>query len=347
MPGAPPIVAVPARDEAERLPRLLASLAAQRGFGPGRRLAVLVLANNCRDGTARAVTDYAATETGAVLDLQVIPVELSAAEAHVGTARRLAMDAAADLAGPDGILLTTDSDAHLPPDWVSANLAALATAEIVGGRLIIDAAVPDPRLQAFHAAVERYWAAVRDVEDRLDPQPHDPAPRHGDHTGASLGLRVSTYRSVGGLPPLSYGEDNALVGRVVEAGGRLRHDPRVIVHVSDRAVGRVGGGMATEMARRQRVLVGTEAYLLPEPAQWRRLVKRRAALRAAWRRGRDAAAAALVRLDLPADAIEAISPASCPNDIAFVERTHRRLEQRQEPARLVPLAEALAGFEAA
>ncbi len=340
-------MAIPAHDEAERLPRVLASLATQRGFGRDRPLPVLVLANNCRDGTAAIAMAFAASSAGAALDLDVVESELAAVDAHVGTARRQAMDAAADWIGPSGVILTTDADACVPPDWVAANVAALRAAEIVGGHLVIDAATADDRLDALHGDIERYWSAVRALEDRLDPQPHDPAPRHGDHTGASLALRVETYRAVGGLPPLPRGEDNALVARVVEAGGRLRHDPRVCVFVSDRAVGRVGGGMATEMGRRRAVVAGAEEYRLPAPSHWRRLIARRAVLRAAWQQGPDFAEAVLARLGLTADAIPAVAPRDCANDIAFVERAHRLLEGRDGPPRLMPLERALATFEAA
>lgn len=361
--SASPIVAIPAHDEAERLGQILASLAAQQGFGRGRRLPVLVLANNCRDDTVEIAKRFAASPEGASLHLDVHTVELAPAKAHVGTARRLAMDGAAERVGSTGILLTTDADARLPPDWVAANVAALDSAEIVGGRLVIDAATLSPELEALHRDVERYWSSVRAIEERLDPQPHDPAPRHGDHTGASLALRVETYRDVGGLPPLPRGEDNALVARVVEAGGRLRHDPHVSVRVSDRLVGRAGGGMAAEMVRRQAVLADGEVYLLPEPAHWERLIDRRAKLRAAWAHGQeqekgrgqgqeqgqahDAAVAALAAFGLPTEEIAAVAPRDCPNAIAFVERSHRHLHARDEPARLMTLTQALAEFAAA
>lgn len=339
------IVAIPASNEAERLPSTLASLAAQRGFDRDRRLPVLVLANNCRDDTVEIAASYAASPAGVSLDLDVVVAEFAAEEAHVGTARRRALDLAAERIGAAGVLLTTDADARLPQDWVSANLAALRAADIVGGRLVIDAAVPDDGLAALHRDIERYWSSVRAIEERLDPQPHDPAPRHGDHTGASLALRVATYRAVGGVPPLPRGEDNALVARVVEAGGRLRHHPDVSVRVSDRALGPVRGGMATDMARRRAVLAGAEQYLLPEPAHWCRLIARRAWLRAAFRLGPDAADAALLDLGLPAEAIAAIGVHHCPNDIAFVERAHRQLERGDEPPAPVPLGDALAGFD--
>ena len=339
-PGA--IVCIPARDEEERLPALLASLAAQDGFGPQARLGVVVLANGCTDATAARARAVASER----LAIRVIEADFAPEEAHVGTARRRALDEGAawlEAEGlADGILLTTDADATVTPDWVQANIAALAGSDIVGGALVI-AADEAPGLATLHDAVALYWQAVRAIEDSLDPPPHDPAPRHGDHTGASLALRASTYGAVGGLPPLPRGEDNALVARIVQAGGRLRHDPAIRVAVSDRTTGRASGGMATDMARRLAVSRGEEAYLLPHPDHWRDLVGRRAALRTAWRGGPDAALVALRASGFDADAIAAIDIATCPNDIAFVERASARLVL-PEPA-LLPVEAALALFD--
>jgi hypothetical protein len=184
---------------------------------------------------------------------------------------------------------------------------------------------------------------VRRLEDILDPPPHDPAPRHGDHTGASLALPVALYRAVGGLPPLPCGEDNALVGALRAHGARLRHCPDVHVMVSGRHLGRVTGGMATEMARRVRVLAG-EPYRLPEAAHWRALILRRSALRRAFALAPPARAATCARLGLGVDDLAQVGP--CPNDIAFVERADRILEARAPAARECPLDQALADLDA-
>jgi GT2 family glycosyltransferase len=344
----PCVVCIPARNEAERVPRLLASLAAQNGISVRAPLRVLVLANNCTDGTVAAVEEVEASGLLATLTLQVRAVELAGAEAHVGTARRMALDAGADWltadGAPDGILLTTDADARLPASWIAANLRALRAADVVGGRLVIDEDdSADPALAALHARIERYWSGVRMLEDILDPPPHDPAPRHGDHTGASLAVPVPLYRAVGGLPPLPCGEDNALVGLLRAQGARLRHCPDVQVMVSSRHEGRVSGGMATEMARRARVL-GGEAYRLPEAAHWQALILRRAELRRAFRLPPPQRAAACARLGLDADDLASVGP--CPNDIAFVERADRILESRAAPARECALDQALVDLDA-
>lgn len=346
------VVCIPARNEAERLPRLLRSLAAQEGVSEAAPLRVVVLANNCDDGTPEIVRDLA----GALptLALRTIEAAIPAPEAHVGTARRMALEAGADWLGadgqPDGLLLTTDADAWLPPTWLAANLAALQQADVVGGRLVIDAegAVP-PALADLHARIERYWAGVRALEDFIDPPPHDPAPRHGDHTAASLAFRADLYRAVGGLPALPCGEDNALVARLIRQGARLRHCPSVAVHVSARREGRVSGGMATEMARREDAVASGGPYELPEAAHWLVLIERRAALRQAWRRGEPARRAACRDVGLAPEAVAAVETAiadgTCPNDIAYVERVHALLEAAAPPARFVDLDAALADLE--
>lgn len=349
MARAPVAVCVPARDEAARLPRLLRSLAAQDGISADAPLRVLIVANNCTDGTADAVRAMEAAGETATLDIRLIEASLAAADAHVGTARRMALDAGAawlEADGyPDGTLLTTDADARVAANWVAANLRALARAEIVGGRLVIDPEdVPAPELADLHARIERYWASVRRIEDALDPPPHDPAPRHGDHTGGSLALRASLYRRVGGLPALPRGEDNALVARIREAGGRLRHCPDVSVLVSDRAAGRAEGGMATEMVRRAASARAALPYLLPAPSHWEMLIARRATLRRAWA-GPDRHAA-LLALGLTEADLAAIDPEACPNAIAFVERAGPRCEAGDGPAPEMELNAALAAFDA-
>jgi hypothetical protein len=182
---------------------------------------------------------------------------------------------------------------------------------------------PDPAVADLHARIERYWAGVRALEDLIDPPPHDPAPRHGDHVAASLALRAALYEAVGGLPPLACGEDNALVARIRRIGGRVRHCPAVSIAVSDRSAGRVEGGMATEMLRRSRVADGRESYRLPPAEHWLALIERRRAWRLAWEAGAGWPDT-LLRLGTPQAVVDAmvaqIADEPCPNAIAFVER---------------------------
>ncbi|NEU13063.1 glycosyltransferase family 2 protein [Methylobacterium sp. BTF04] len=343
------VVCVPARNEAEILPRLIRSLDAQLGAGDGARLRVVILANNCTDGTVELIHAMERDGEATHLILRVIEARIAPPDAHVGTARRMALDAGADWldadAVVDGVVLSTDADAVAPADWVRANLAALDGAELVGGRLVIHGAVSDPALDDLHRRIERYWVGVRALEEALDPPAHDPAPRHGDHVAASLAIRADLYRRVGGLPALACGEDNAFVARVRLHGGRVRHCPAVSIAVSDRATGRVEGGMATEMTRRARVAAGTEAYLLPPASHWCALIARRRALREAWNAPAGTETALRALGITPAD-IAAIDPATCPNAIALVERIEARIGEGLPEPVAEPLDRVLADIEA-
>jgi hypothetical protein len=270
-------VCVPARDEADRLPILLDALARQDFDGPIR---VSILINNTVDDSVAAVA-RAQAAWGERLHLAVACHDLPPERAHAGTARRLAMEAGLARIDPDrGVLISTDADTRPPSDWISAMLRAIdAGLDIVGGRIVVDDAEPlAADMDAMQVKLDRYWACVRTIEDDIDPCRWDPAPRHGDHTGASLAILGPLYRAAGGVPAIPAGEDRALVEAAVAAGGRLGHPMSVWTRVSARTIGRATGGMADHMqALSDRVARG-EPTLLPSFDQWR--------ARAAWRRMR-------------------------------------------------------------
>ncbi len=270
-------VCVPARDEADRLPILLDALARQDVDGPIR---VSILINNTVDDSVAAVA-RAQAAWGERLHLAVACYDLPPERAHAGTARRLAMEAGLARIDPDrGVLISTDADTRPPSGWISAMLRAIdAGLDIVGGRIVVDDAEPlAADMDAMQVKLDRYWACVRAIEDDIDPCRWDPAPRHGDHTGASLAILAPLYRAAGGVPAIPAGEDRALVEAAVAAGGRLGHPMSVWTRVSARTIGRATGGMADHMqALSDRVARG-ECTFLPSFDQWR--------ARAAWRRMR-------------------------------------------------------------
>lgn len=248
-------VVVPARDEEAALSACLDALARQ--FGPdGRPLdpasyEILLLLNNCRDRSA----DVAAAVAGrSPVRVHVIEAELPPGLAHVGTARRRLMDAAArrfrERGRDDGLVLSTDADTRAAPDWIAANAAAVAAgADAVAGVLVPDdAGIGGPSRAGI--VVRRRYALLADaLAARLDPEPFDPWPRHPFEGGASLGVTAGAYAKAGGLPPLPVGEDVALLDAVRRGGGRVRHCPRVRVVTSARTIGRARGGMADTLRR--------------------------------------------------------------------------------------------------
>ena len=273
------VLAIPARDEAARLPACLDALAAQSPAALAGT-AVLLLANNCRDGTidlARAMAP------GLPFPLLTVEAVLPPGQAHAGGARAAAMDAAAALLGeaPEGMLLSTDADARPEPGWLAANLAELAAgADAVAGAVLPDpreAALLPPALRRREAAEARYAALLDALAARLDPIPHDPAPAHGTHSGASIAVRLPTYRAVGGLPLVPRGEDRAFFTALARIDARIRHSAAARVLVSCRLDGRAGGGMAETLRHR---LADPEApvddRLEPAWAAWRRARARHA-----------------------------------------------------------------------
>ena len=138
------VVCVPARDEERRLPRLLAALGNQTGLGCGRHdsaLHVVILLNNCRDRSHVAATE--AARRWPSLSVDIVDMAFPPEQAHVGSARRAALDAGVlyleKIGRPDGVLLTTDADAVPAPDWVANNLTALAAGGGSGRRIHLGA----------------------------------------------------------------------------------------------------------------------------------------------------------------------------------------------------------------
>lgn len=332
-----PIVAVPARNESEFLPRHLAALARQSVLVHlGAPLAVVVVLNNTTDGS-RPVLEQAAGRFPQ-LDLRILDVVFPLDAAHVGTARRLAMETAARLA-PAGVILTTDADAVPADDWIEANLRAVAAgADLVGGRILGDPAEEARLGPAFlrRARLHGRYAALRDeLAALLDPLDHDPWPRHHDHTGASLAVLTSVYRAVGGLDPLPCREDVAFVSKARAAGFRLRHAPDVVVTVSARVQGRARGGMADCLSRWLREDAEGAPALVEAPDAIERLLLRRRALRETGAMGPAQARLALAALG--------VDPEDAPPLAALIER--HAADDLDAPA-TAPASEAITVLEA-
>lgn len=242
-----PIVAVPARNEAQRLPHLLRALNRQMPWSDGsERLPVIVVLNNTTDGSALVVKDLAGSLPNIALD--VIETTFPPPQAHVGSARRLAMEEAYRLVGDQGIILTTDADAVPADDWVLQNVLCINRgADIVGGRIIgdpLEEALLGPGFQRRARKYADYAQICDELAATIDPTAHDGWPRHQDHTGGSIAVRADIYRAVGGMPALPFREDIGFVSRVQRAGGLLVHPLEVSVTVSARTEGRAPGGMA-------------------------------------------------------------------------------------------------------
>lgn len=273
-------VCVPARNEADRLPAFFEAIAAQDWPG---RICVAIAVNNTTDDSLEQIA-RARVRHANRLDIRATIADFPPNLAHAGSARRLAMtEGLRQISDLDqGVLVSTDADTRPPTDWLR-NIAAALTrgADLVGGKIVIDQErepLPDA-VYLLRQRWDRYWAQVRDIEDQIDPVEWDPAPRHGDHTGASLAIRARLYLACGGVPIIPTGEDRALVLAALAEGGRLAHPANVYVRVSPRTEGRAEGGMAAAMRElfetaREAVVPMAPAFRhWAERALWRRAIR--------------------------------------------------------------------------
>ena len=254
------VVAIPVRDEEERLPACLRALAGQRDrFGhaiPPALVRVVVFANNCADRSASLARKLGA---GLSLHIRVVEDRLPPATAHAGNARRAVMDLAeawlVEAGESDGVILATDADSQVAPNWIAENLAAFeAGAEVVLGCIDLDeegARLPE----ALHRRGElegTYERLLTELSWLLDPLGHDPWPHHATISGASLGVTRTAYCRVGRLPRVPVGEDKALIALLSRHDARIRHCPTAHVITSGRTHGRAPGGVADALAIRSR-----------------------------------------------------------------------------------------------
>lgn len=285
------IVAIPARNEEDSIGATLASLARQSD-GSGSPLAyerfeTIVFANDCIDGTAERARAVARAHAGFVV--HVVTDALPPQIAHVGTARKRVMDAAArrfDRARrPGGTIATTDADTIVDTAWIAETLAEIRDADAVTGRIML---APNERAGLSGAARRLYLhdtayrQIVGELEAVCDPVPSDPLPRHGQHYGASFAVTARAYERVGGLPPEPRLEDLALYAALQRIDARVRHSMRVRVATSARTLARVEGGFATFLRdlhacaeRRDERLVEAASLTLAQ-------IEARAALRRLW-----------------------------------------------------------------
>ena len=268
LPPDPPgtVVAIPARDEEEQVGRCLTALLEQNG---GDLFAIVLLVNNSTDATAALARTMAENLNGRLV---VREIDLPGALAHAGVARRLAMDLAAlwlhEASAESKVILTTDADSWVAPNWISGNLAALRTgADAIAGVVSLfpeDEALLTPQLPERGGMEWHYEALLVEIDSLLDPVAHDPWPRHDTVSGASLAVTLEAYRAVGGLPAVPLGEDRAFGAALVRGGWRLRHDPLVRVVTSGRLIGRaVGGAADTIRLRNQDPLAACDRRLEP------------------------------------------------------------------------------------
>src|ERR1700722_18921417 len=92
---SPLVVAIPVKDEAERIVNCLGVLSRQHP-----RMQIVLLLNNCSDNTATVVRDFALSS---LIPIHQFEVTLLPEQATAGHARRLAMQVAENFVDADGV----------------------------------------------------------------------------------------------------------------------------------------------------------------------------------------------------------------------------------------------------
>ncbi len=242
-------IAIPIKNEEEHLPACLEAIdRAAQVFGG--RVTIVAVLNDCSDGTFDVLTQWRPR----FAEVSWHAVSLLAACRHAGWARRLAWDSAASLLEhDDDLMLSTDADTNVAPDWIVRAAAHIDDGyDAVAGRALT---VRGDREQLGATArrrldmIGRYYTALDYLRADAEASPHDPWPRHFYEGGASIALSRGLYRRIGGAPTPPVAEDRALFDHIRRHGGRVRHALDVRVFTSCRTAGRAPGGMADAVAR--------------------------------------------------------------------------------------------------
>ncbi|MDF1707650.1 MAG: glycosyltransferase family A protein [Paracoccaceae bacterium] len=274
-------VIVPARNESRRIQTCLLALADAIDCVP-ETVGVIVCVNDTQDDTA--------SRSIAILQMRgishlVLDMEFPGGTGGVARVRDMGCKLSQRIAGQPAVVMTTDADSRVAPDWVKANLEALEAADLVFGTVIPD---PEelsqlaPHLARLGTGERDYMQAAVRLVAMLDPVPHDPEPAHLSPAGASVALWVSALNQLGSIAWDGVSEGRALAARAEEMDLRIRHaaGPRVVT--SCRLKGRTKGGMACTLRDRcAEVDPWCDAFLEPALAMIARY-RAKGALRAVW-----------------------------------------------------------------
>lgn len=264
-------VVIPAKNEETLIVRALAAFAEQRDDNGSRidprTFDVIVYCNDCNDETAARARGFGREVRD--LAIHVIDARLPADAAHVGTARRNALEIAvrryAEAGRPDGIVASTDADSVVSAGWVSAMLREMRGVDAVAGSVSIDPRERDVMLAPQRVLYDRelvYRRLIGIAEARFDPRPFDPFPRHDTLVGANFATTAWAYRRAGGLPPLPRLEDLAFAGALERIDARVRHTYEAPVTTSARSIARVDGGFGSFLAGLSTLGANGDAYLV-------------------------------------------------------------------------------------
>ena len=232
-------VAVPVKDEALLLPRAIDALVA--AMRTSRARGGLVFVVNDTTDTSAAIIRHKLQK--ASVAFAIVEVSFAPEIRDAPHARRLALDIAWWCA-PDGILLTTDADSYVGPDWIASRGTHIASGyDLVCEDVRLDAqelALLPAQVAAVGEAERNYFEASNRLWRMWTGQPSECFAYRA--SGASLAIRSGAYHDIGGLPTPPIGEDSALCEAVLTAGLKVAMTDDGETRTSARLLGRARGG---------------------------------------------------------------------------------------------------------
>lgn len=247
-------VVVPAHDEEELIGGCLEAVRRATAHPALRdvRLGVFVVADSCRDATARIARAHGA-------EVAEESCGSAGAARALGTAQALHGFLGPGLAADEIWLAHTDADSRVPRAWLAAQLAhAGAGFHAQAGTVTVDDWTGHPPGTA--ARFRRHYGPARAF-------PGAPEAPHPHVHGANLAVRADAYTAVGGFQEVPAGEDRALVMALDAGGWRVRRTAAHPVRTSARRTPRAPGGFGDLLLAMDRQH-GSE--FRPAPGNWAR-----------------------------------------------------------------------------
>ncbi|EOR93658.1 hypothetical protein ADIARSV_3167 [Arcticibacter svalbardensis MN12-7] len=245
-------VVVPVRNEAENIWDTLDALRLQTD-NKGHKIdpnlyEVLVLVNNCTDASFAITKEFQYKYPK--FRLHIDQIQLPDPLANIGTVRSLLMDEAYRrfmlISNEEGIIASTDGDTIADQNWLYYIMSEIDKGnDAVGGRILALQQSDTARL--YHLRDVTYRCLLAQAESLIDPQLHDPMPRHFQYFGASLAVTCKMYQLVGRLPQVPNLEDMAFHQALIRHDAKIRKSFNVKVYTSSRIQGRVDIGFSEQL----------------------------------------------------------------------------------------------------
>lgn len=212
---------------------------------------ILILANNCYDNTVSIIKEF--QQNNSDINIVLEDIKLETHQAKIGYVRKLLMETAFKrLSGNGGgVIMTTDGDTLVSQNWIAQTFLEIeAGADAVGGRILFfpqELELMDNLTRSIFLKDQLYSLLSADLEAKIMALPYNTAPTHHQHFNGSFAVTTEFYGKSGGVPDVSFLEDNAFYERLQMVDAKIRMSPDVVVYTSARYVGRAEVGLSYKL----------------------------------------------------------------------------------------------------